>query len=134
MVERAAAMLGQPYRYGGSAPGGFDCSGLATYAAAGAGIQLPRTTQDQLRTGVAVPREELKAADLVFMRLTHKELHVGIAIDGTRFIHAPSSGGYVRIDSLSAAPYSQGFLAARRIIDASPPVDAAAPQATRRTP
>ena len=122
MVERAAAMLGQPYRFGGSAPGGFDCSGLVAYAAAGAGIQLPRTTREQMRAGVGIARQELKAADLVFMSLAHKELHVGIAIDGTRFIHAPSAGGYVRIDSLAAAPYSQGFIAARRIVEAPPPL------------
>ena len=90
------------------------------YAAAGAGIQLPRTTRDQMRVGMGIARQELKASDLVFMSLAHKELHVGIAIDGTRFIHAPSAGGYVRIDSLDAAPYSQGFISARRVIDAPP--------------
>ena len=117
MVERAIAMLGQPYRFGGTEPGGFDCSGLVSYAAAGAGMQVPRTTQEQLHVGIAVERQDIKAADLVFMRLSHKELHVGIAIDGVRFVHSPSSGGNVRIDSLAAAPYAHGFLAARRIAD-----------------
>ena len=50
------------------------------------------------------------------MHLAAKELHVGIAIDGARFIHAPSSGGRVRSDSIAAAPYRQGFIGARRII------------------
>ena len=50
------------------------------------------------------------------MRLAHKELHVGIVVDGERFIHAPSRGGRVRIDSLAAPPYSAGFLGARRVI------------------
>ncbi len=50
------------------------------------------------------------------MHLAHKELHVGIAIDDGRFIHAPSTGGHVRIDSLAAPPYAGGFLGARRII------------------
>jgi cell wall-associated NlpC family hydrolase len=117
MVGGAAAMLGQPYRYGGSAPGGFDCSGLVVYAANSAGIRLPRTAEEQLRAGVPVGRHELQAGDLVFMHLAHKELHVGIAIDGERFIHAPSSGGYVRVDSLAVPPYSRSFLAARRMID-----------------
>jgi cell wall-associated NlpC family hydrolase len=59
----------------------------------------------------------LRAGDLVFMHLKHKELHVGIALDNVRFIHAPSSGGRVRIDSLAAAPYAQGFIDARRVIE-----------------
>jgi cell wall-associated NlpC family hydrolase len=65
---------------------------------------------------VPVPRSRLLAGDLVFMHLKHKELHVGIAIDGERFVHAPSSGGHVRIDSLAAPPYAAGFLRARRVI------------------
>jgi cell wall-associated NlpC family hydrolase len=116
MVESATAMLGQPYRFGGAAPGGFDCSGLVVYAAGAAGIRLPRTAAEQLHAGVPVPRSQLLPGDLVFMHLKHKELHVGIAIDGERFVHAPSSGGHVRIDSLSAPPYAAGFLRARRVI------------------
>lgn len=121
-------MLGQPYRWGGAAPGGFDCSGLVVYATGSAGLNLPRTAQEQLHAGVPVSRHDLQAGDLVFMHLARKELHVGIAIDGDRFVHAPSTGGYVRIDSLTAAPYARGFLKARRIVDvaAAPP-----PRATR---
>ncbi|MGO8829979.1 MAG: C40 family peptidase [Steroidobacteraceae bacterium] len=115
MVLTATDMLGQPYRFGGAAPGGFDCSGLVVYAASAAGIRMPRTTQEQRQTGVPVSRRQLQPGDLVFMRLAHKELHVGIAIDGERFIHAPSTGGRVRIDSLAAAPYFNRFLEARRI-------------------
>jgi cell wall-associated NlpC family hydrolase len=116
MVQNATAMLGQPYRFGGAAPGGFDCSGLVSFAAQRAGLDLPRTAQDQLRTGVPVARAELEPGDLVFMRLAHKELHVGIAVGSGRFIHAPATGGRVRIDSLSAPPYAAGFLSARRVI------------------
>jgi len=115
MVLTATDMLGQPYRFGGAAPGGFDCSGLVVYVASAAGIRVPRTTHEQLQAGVSVRRQHLQPGDLVFMRLAHKELHVGIAIDDERFIHAPSNGGRVRIDSLAAAPYFNGFLGARRI-------------------
>jgi len=117
MVVSATAMLGQPYRFGGASPGGFDCSGLVAYAAQNAGIHLPRTTQEQLHAGAPVRRRALKAGDLVFMHLARKELHVGIALDADRFIHAPSSGGYVRIDSLRAAPYSWGYVGARRLVE-----------------
>ena len=119
MVDRALSMLGQPYRFGGAAPGGFDCSGLVAYAANGAGIRVPRTAAEQMRAGMPVARGEVRAGDLVFMHLAHKELHVGIAIDEERFVHAPSSGGRVRIDSLASGPYAKGYLRARRII-ASP--------------
>jgi cell wall-associated NlpC family hydrolase len=120
MVDSARAMLGQPYRFGGAAPGGFDCSGLVAYSAASVGVHLPRTAREQLQSGWPVGRAGVKTGDLVFMRLARKELHVGIAIDGERFIHAPATGGRVRIDSLAAAPYSGGFLSARRVIDAPP--------------
>jgi murein DD-endopeptidase len=116
MVASATAMLGQPYRYGGATPGGFDCSGLVSYAAARAGITLPRTTHEQIRAGAPIDRRDLKAGDLVFMHLSHKELHVGIAIDSVRFIHAPAAGGRVRVDSLAVAPYSGGFIEARRVV------------------
>jgi cell wall-associated NlpC family hydrolase len=116
MVANATAMLGQPYRYGGAAPGGFDCSGLVIYAAGRAGIALPRTAHEQIDAGAPIDRRDLKAGDLVFMHLSHKELHVGIAIDNVRFIHAPAAGGRVRIDSLAAEPYSNGFIGARRVV------------------
>ena len=116
IVGSATAMLGQRYRYGGAAPGGFDCSGLVEYAASSAGIYVPRTAQAQIHAGVPVPRDELRPGDLVFMHLARKELHVGIAIDRDRFVHAPSTGGRVRIDFLAAHPYARGFVQARRIV------------------
>jgi cell wall-associated NlpC family hydrolase len=116
LAQNALSMLGQPYRWGGASPGGFDCSGLVFYAAEHAGVSVPRTAAEQQRAGLAVSRAELEPGDLVFLHLAGKELHVGIALDRLRFIHAPSSGGRVRIDSLAASPYSQAFLNARRVI------------------
>jgi cell wall-associated NlpC family hydrolase len=118
LVANATAMLGQPYRYGGAQPGGFDCSGLVAYAASGAGIYLPRTAQEQQHAGMPVRRSDVRAGDLVFMHLKGKELHVGVALDAQRFVHAPASGGYVRIDSLERAPYAAGYSSARRVADA----------------
>lgn len=118
LVDGAMSMLGHPYRFGGAAPGGFDCSGLVLYAAARAGIPLPRTAHEQLHAGTPIRRSELRTGDLVFMHLAHKQLHVGIVIDGDRFIHAPAAGGVVRIDSLNSMPYARGFVSARRIVPA----------------
>ncbi len=116
MVDSATSMIGQPYRFGGAAPGGFDCSGLVVYAAANAGIRVPRTAADQLQFGAPVARTQVQAGDLLFMHLSRKELHVAIALDRQLFVHAPSSGGRVRVDSLLAEPYAKGFIAARRVV------------------
>jgi murein DD-endopeptidase len=122
MIHTAASMIGQPYRWGGAAPGGFDCSGLVEYSATSAGIHVPRTAAEQLRIGAPVKRTDLQAGDLIFMHLARKELHVGIALDSQLFVHAPSSGGHVRVDSLIASPYAQGFIGARRVVSfAAPP-------------
>jgi cell wall-associated NlpC family hydrolase len=114
-VDQALAMLGQPYLYGGATPGGFDCSGLVVYAAGLSGLALPRRAQELLSAGSAVPRDQLRSGDLVFMHLKAKELHVGIMLDDRRFIHAPSARGVVRIDTLDREPYARGFLTARRL-------------------
>ncbi|HTD72031.1 MAG TPA: C40 family peptidase [Steroidobacteraceae bacterium] len=121
MVDTATSMIGQPYRFGGSAPGGFDCSGLVVYSAANAGIRVPRTAAEQLEFGQPVARSELQPGDLVFMHLSSKELHVAIALDRQLFVHAPSSGGRVRVDSLLAPPYAKGFIAARRVVSSTSP-------------
>lgn len=121
MIDSATAMIGQPYRFGGAAPGGFDCSGLVFYAAANAGLRMPRTAAEQLHFGVPVGRAELQAGDLLFMHLSSKELHVAIALDPQLFVHAPSSGGRVRVDSLLAQPYAKGFIAARRVVSFAAP-------------
>ena len=118
MVALATSMIGQPYRFGGAAPGGFDCSGLVAYSASGAGIRVPRTAHEQLTAGKPVARGELRPGDLVFMHLARKELHVGIAIDAEHFVHAPSRGGNVRIDSLAAPRYARGYFTGRRVIAA----------------
>jgi cell wall-associated NlpC family hydrolase len=121
MIATAASMIGQPYRFGGASPGGFDCSGLVEFAALSAGIRMPRTAAEQFRIGSSIDRADLQAGDLVFMHLAGKELHVAIALDAQLFVHAPSSGGFVRVDSLIAAPYAKGFLGARRVVSFAAP-------------
>jgi cell wall-associated NlpC family hydrolase len=121
MIDSATSMIGQPYRFGGAAPGGFDCSGLVVYAAASAGIFVPRTAAEQLEFGSRIERAQLQAGDLVFMHLSGKELHVAIALDRQLFVHAPSSGGRVRVDSLLAQPYAKGFIGARRVVSFAAP-------------
>ncbi len=114
-VRTARAMVGRAYAYGSDGPRTFDCSGLVYYAAHRAGLEVPRTAEELLAIGRPVARARIRAGDLVFMHFPHKALHVGIAIGRRRFVHAPSTGERVRIDSLANPVYGRAFLAARRL-------------------
>jgi len=119
---QALAHLGAPYRVGGLSPqSGFDCSGLVAYAyREGAGLVLPRNTFDLSRLGEPVERAALRPGDLVFYNTQWREYsHVGIYLGEDRFIHAPSSRGEVRVESLRADYWVRRYNGARRVI--SPP-------------
>ena len=110
------ALRGTRYRDGGDGPDGFDCSGFTQYVFAQHGIALPRDVQTQSQLGQNVEPSELAMGDLVFFSTVARGAsHVGIAIGGDQFVHAPSSAGVVRVEHLSAGYWSQRFVAARRI-------------------
>lgn len=99
VLSVARAYLGTDYVYGGSDPGtGFDCSGLTQYAFSRAGISIPRVSYRQAEAGVAVPKDELRAGDLVAFNSSVS--HVGIYIGDGKFIHSPKTGDVVKITSL----------------------------------
>jgi cell wall-associated NlpC family hydrolase len=110
-VRLAARELGTPYRYGGSSPSGFDCSGLVTYVYGKLGVRLPHNAAAQYAYGRAVDRRELQPGDLVFF---HGLGHVGLYIGRGRIIHAPQSGDRVEIQALAAR--SGSVEGARRIV------------------
>jgi murein DD-endopeptidase len=112
----ALAMVGKPYRYGGSSPKGFDCSGLVNYSFAQVGVQVSRDTRTLREQGSLVRASALRRGDLVFFdQEGKKSSHVGIYLGDGTFVHAPSSGGKVRTDSLDAAYWSRHFVEGRRI-------------------
>jgi cell wall-associated NlpC family hydrolase len=116
---QALAHLGTPYRVGGLSPqSGFDCSGLVAYVyREGAGLALPRNTFDLSVVGQPVERGALKPGDLVFYNTQRREYsHVGIYLGEDRFIHAPASGGEVRVESLRADYWVRRYNGARRVI------------------
>lgn len=120
LLDRAMSLLGTPYRWGGTSPdGGFDCSGLVNYVFRTAlGIELPRVSRDMARltNGQAIDRASLTAGDLVFFGRNGKAVdHVGIYVGDGRFLHAPSTGKDVRVDSLTSGYWSSRFLSARRV-------------------
>jgi cell wall-associated NlpC family hydrolase len=124
IVRTAESLLGAPYREGGALPDGFDCSGLVNYVFARHGIAVPRDVQRQAAAGVPVARDEVRPGDLLFFSTTGSgPTHVAIAIDGTRFIHAPKSGAVVRMESLTLSYWATRFLEARRILASGPNPD-----------
>jgi cell wall-associated NlpC family hydrolase len=115
-VSIATAQVGTPYRYGGSSPRGFDCSGLVYYSYRKAGIEVPRTTRAQLHAAQRVPLSRLNPGDLLFFKLGRQPVsHVAIYAGNGRFIHAPSSGKRVSYDSMSNPYWKNRLVAAGRI-------------------
>ena len=105
--------LGIRYRWAGSSPSsGFDCSGFTMYMYRKVGVGLPHNAAMQYRYGRAVSRSRLRAGDLVFFNGLG---HVGIYLRGNLFIHASSSGGNVKISSLSGTWYGARYVGARRL-------------------
>jgi cell wall-associated NlpC family hydrolase len=111
VVGIAMRYLGVPYRWGGSSPSGFDCSGLVMYVFAQIGISLPHSTYALWNVGVPVSRDQLQPGDLVFFNGLG---HMGIYIGGNQFIHAPHTGDVVKISSMSGW-YASTYYGARRV-------------------
>jgi cell wall-associated NlpC family hydrolase len=113
----ALTLRGAPYRNGGSDPSGFDCSGFVQYVFGQNGVAVPRTVTEQFRAGRHVDTPQMEAGDLVFFAtVSAGASHVGIAIGGNEFVHAPSGAGEVRVERLSAPYWSTRFVGARRVL------------------
>ena len=112
--ETAAAIaldqVGAPYRYGGTSPGGFDCSGLVQNSYSLAGKRLPRTTTQLWSSTSAVGKHELRVGDVLFFNIEGKMSHVGLYLGQRRFVHAPASGRTVSVASLDSPYYRSAFL------------------------
>jgi cell wall-associated NlpC family hydrolase len=119
VLFRAIALVGTPYHWGGNTPqGGFDCSGLVGYVFTdAAGVTLPRTSAAMSELGrrkLAI--DSLQSGDLVFFASGRRVSHVGIYVGERRFVHAPNSGGTVRLDSLDGAWWKEHFVYGKRVL------------------
>ena len=119
VLMRALGLVGTPYRYGGNTPeSGFDCSGLVAYVYRDMlDLRLPRTSREL--AGIQGPRidpAKLAAADLVFFGTQGNVSHVGIYVGEGRFVHAPSTGGTVRLDHLDGPYWREHYSGAKRVL------------------
>ncbi|MDP2824848.1 MAG: C40 family peptidase [Sulfuritalea sp.] len=117
-IDQAMDLLGIRYRRGGSSPeAGFDCSGFVSHVfREGLGLMLPRSSKEMSKSGEAISRDELRPGDLVFFNTMRRAFsHVGIYLGDNQFVHAPRSGGRVRIEDLRENYWIKRFNGARRI-------------------
>ena len=112
----AVSMIGRPYAFKGNSPAGFDCSGLVQYSYLAAGLDVPHGTK-ALRDITLPIDENMQIGDLLFFNERGKTYsHVGIYLGGDTFVHAPSTGGQVRTESLEDPYWKSSFIEARRFI------------------
>jgi len=120
VLMRAISLVGTPYRYGGNTPeGGFDCSGLVNYVFRDMlDLRLPRTSRELFAwQGPRIRPEQLATGDLVFFGSGGTVTHVGIYVGEGRFVHAPSTGGTVRLDHLDGSYWRNNYSGSRRVLN-----------------
>jgi murein DD-endopeptidase len=122
ILESAYSYLGTPYRYGGTTPHGFDCSGFVRQVFSENGISLGRSSRDQALEGKQVSLSDLKAGDLIFFNMNRRNRllidHVGLYVGNGRFIHAASRHSReIRIEDLDTERYLRKIVQTRRVLE-----------------
>ncbi|MDK2991930.1 MAG: hypothetical protein PWP48_1163 [Clostridiales bacterium] len=118
IVALAKQQLGKPYVYGAAGPNAFDCSGLTYYVYKKFGYSIPRTSSGQGFGSYAptVSKSNLQPGDLIVFKSSGSGYHMGIYIGGNQFIHAPSTGHRVAINSLNESWYKSHYIQAKRVV------------------
>ena len=116
VVIRAISLLGAPYKFGGSGPTAFDCSGLVRYIHHEVGIDVPRTAAEQYRAATPVNTADLEPGDLLFFRTHGRGIsHVAIYAGAGRFVHAPQTGHPIELRALQDDYYGPRLVGAGRL-------------------
>jgi cell wall-associated NlpC family hydrolase len=118
LTTYARSLIGVPYKSGGNSPKtGFDCSGFVGHVFQHtANVSLPHEAQQISRQGHKIKPSQLREGDLVFYKTNNLDYsHVGIYLGNDRFIHAPSSGGSVRVEDMKLDYWRKHYNGARRI-------------------
>ena len=125
VMPTAERYIGVPYKWGGTTPNGFDCSGYVQYVFAKHGVKLPLTSRAQAFAGSRVPLDfqSLRAGDLIMFAQGGIDggraiSHVAIYAGNRRIIHSSKSGQGVRYDNLMTSRgqwYRDNAVVARRV-------------------
>jgi len=114
----AYGLIGTGYRFGGQNPeAGLDCSGMVAYIVEQvSGTRLPHNAARIAEQTRPIAMSDLQPGDLVFFNtLKRRHSHMGIYLGDGKFIHAPSSRGAVRIDSLDNSYFAPRIDGARTL-------------------
>jgi peptidoglycan endopeptidase LytE len=114
-IKAGKKVIGTPYKWGGTTPSGFDCSGFIGYTFKQAGKTLPRTTAQIYKEGTSVSKSNLQKGDLVYFQ-TYKKgpSHMGIYLGNNEFIHSSSSKG-VSITSMDNSYWKNRYIGAKSL-------------------
>lgn len=118
IVLEALGQIGRPYRYGGTTPDGFDCSGLTQYVYAQAGVRIPRTTSEQYESGKHVSLKKAQPGDLLFYRFNSggRVDHVAVYLGNGEALHAPASRRQVIVAGVDDPTWTKRFVTVVRVI------------------
>ncbi|XZG71585.1 C40 family peptidase [Chitinibacteraceae bacterium HSL-7] len=120
VLLQSMGLIGVEYRYGGASPeAGLDCSGMVAHVyRQAAGVSLPHNAAQIATLARPINDAQMKVGDLVFFNTSGKPFsHMGIYIGGRQFIHAPSSGGKVRLESLDKAYFARRYQGGRTLFE-----------------
>lgn len=109
LIDAAKKFIGTPYKWGGTSPTGFDCSGFTQYLYRQVGINLPRVSYQQGNYGEHIGIDQAKPGDLVFWDNSSRNPgadHVAIYLGDGYVIHAPKPGDAVKISRVWGTPWA----------------------------
>ncbi len=116
VLRTAMSQIGKKYSYGKASPSqGFDCSGLIFWAYSNNGVKVPRNASAQSKAGKGVYLRNARQGDIIVFKVG-RGVHTGLIADKGRFLHAPSSGSHVRLESYDSPYWRKRVVGVRRVL------------------